>query len=40
MAWLLIFPTLGALVSLKFTDPGFLADTAWLNPDGRASPGG
>ncbi|HTO13188.1 MAG TPA: cbb3-type cytochrome c oxidase subunit I [Candidatus Binatia bacterium] len=30
LAWLLIFPTLGALVSLKFTDPDFLGDTAWL----------
>jgi len=30
MAWLLIFPTVGALVSLKFTDPAFLGDTAWL----------
>jgi cytochrome c oxidase cbb3-type subunit 1 len=30
MAWLLIFPTIGALVSLKFTDPGFLGDSAWL----------
>ncbi|PYM19499.1 MAG: cytochrome oxidase [Candidatus Rokuibacteriota bacterium] len=30
LAWLLIFPTIGALVSLKFTDPDFLGDTAWL----------
>ena len=30
LAWLLIFPTIGALVSLKFTDPAFLGDTSWL----------
>ena len=28
--WLLVFPTVGALVSAKFTDPGFLGDSAWL----------
>src|SRR6185295_1640534 len=30
LGWLLLFPTIGALVSLKFTDPDFLGDTAWL----------
>jgi cytochrome c oxidase cbb3-type subunit 1 len=29
--WLLVFPTVGALVSMKFTDPGFLGDTPWLS---------
>jgi cytochrome c oxidase cbb3-type subunit 1 len=29
--WLLVFPTVGAIVSAKFTDPGFLGDTAWLS---------
>ena len=29
--WLLVFPTVGALLSAKFTDPGFLADAAWLS---------
>jgi len=30
LAWLLVFPTLGALVSTKFNYPGLLGDTAWL----------
>ena len=29
--WLLLFPTVGALVSMKFNDPGFLGDAAWLS---------
>ena len=29
--WLLIFPTVGALVSAKFTDPEFLGGVAWLS---------
>ncbi|PYO24122.1 MAG: cytochrome oxidase [Candidatus Rokuibacteriota bacterium] len=29
--WLLVFPTLGALISAKFNDPDFLADVAWLS---------
>ena len=29
--WLLIFPTVGALVSAKFTDPDFLGGVAWLS---------
>ena len=29
--WLLVFPTIGAIVSAKFTDPGFLGDTPWLS---------
>jgi cytochrome c oxidase cbb3-type subunit 1 len=30
LAWLLFFPTIGALISTKFTYPGFLGDTSWL----------
>jgi len=30
LGWLLLFPTIGALVSTKFTYPEFLGDTAWL----------
>jgi cytochrome c oxidase cbb3-type subunit I len=30
LGWLLFFPTVGALVSTKFTYPEFLGDTAWL----------
>ena len=30
LVWLLVFPTLGALVSTKFNYPEFLGDTAWL----------
>src|SRR5215813_14772535 len=30
LGWLLFFPTIGALVSTKFTYPEFLGDTAWL----------
>ena len=30
LAWLLIFPTVGALVSLKFNDPEFLDGVPWL----------
>jgi cytochrome c oxidase cbb3-type subunit 1 len=29
--WLLVFPTVGALVSAKFTDPDFLGGVAWLS---------
>src|SRR2546422_6604919 len=29
--WLLVFPTLRALISAKFNDPDFLADVAWLS---------
>jgi len=30
LGWLLLFPTIGALISTKFTYPEFLGDTAWL----------
>src|SRR5712691_8475014 len=30
LAWLLFFPTIGALISTKFTYTGFLGDTSWL----------
>jgi len=30
LVWLLVFPTLGALVSTKFNYPEFLGDTPWL----------
>jgi cytochrome c oxidase cbb3-type subunit 1 len=30
LAWLLIFPTLGVIVSTKFNYPEFLGDTPWL----------
>jgi cytochrome c oxidase cbb3-type subunit 1 len=30
LVWLLVFPTIGALVSLKFNYPEFLGDTSWL----------
>ena len=30
LVWLLVFPTLGALVSTKFNFPEFLGDTPWL----------
>ncbi len=30
LVWLLVFPTIGALVSTKFNYPQFLGDTAWL----------
>jgi cytochrome c oxidase cbb3-type subunit I len=30
LGWLLFFPTVGALVSTKFTFPEFLGDTPWL----------
>jgi cytochrome c oxidase cbb3-type subunit 1 len=30
LVWLLVFPTIGALVSTKFNYPEFLGDTAWL----------
>jgi len=31
LAWLLVFPTVGALVAAKFTHPDFLGDVAWLS---------
>jgi cytochrome c oxidase cbb3-type subunit 1 len=31
LVWLLVFPTIGALVSLKFNHPEFLGDAAWLS---------
>ncbi len=30
LVWLLVFPTIGVLVSTKFNYPAFLGDTAWL----------
>src|SRR5215510_3908329 len=30
LGWLLLFPTIGALISTKFTYPEFLGDTPWL----------
>ena len=30
LVWLLVFPTIGALVSTKFNYPQFLGDTSWL----------
>jgi cytochrome c oxidase cbb3-type subunit 1 len=30
LVWLLVFPTIGALVATKFNYPEFLGDTAWL----------
>src|SRR5437870_13403750 len=30
LAWLLLFPSIGVLVSTKFNYPEFLGDTAWL----------
>jgi cytochrome c oxidase cbb3-type subunit I len=30
LVWLLVFPTLGALVATKFNYPQFLGDTSWL----------
>jgi len=30
LVWLLVFPTIGALVSTKFNHPGFLGDISWL----------
>ena len=31
LAWLLIFPTIGAIVAAKFSDPGLLDGVAWLS---------
>ena len=31
LVWLLVFPTIGALVSTKFNYPEFLGDVAWLS---------
>jgi cytochrome c oxidase cbb3-type subunit 1 len=31
LVWLLVFPTIGALVSTKFNYPEFLGNTAWLS---------
>lgn len=30
LAWLTLFPLIGLLVSIKFHNPGFLGETAWL----------